>query len=170
MNSRDIQDVPPVQPLTPREDEILALIGQGKTNRQIAEELTVARSTVKWYVRQIYNKLSVNNREEATGRARELGLIVGRDGAVRHNLPAATPFVGREDKLAALAGLAGLVADPQVRIITITGPGGIGKTRLALESAGREICPQSLFRDGVFVVSLAPLETAEALLRELDGR
>ncbi|MFN2103788.1 MAG: AAA family ATPase, partial [Candidatus Promineifilaceae bacterium] len=129
---------------------------------------SVARSTVKWYVRQIYNKLNVNNREEAIGRARELGLIVGEEGAARHNLPAAaTPFVGREDELAALAGL---VADPQVRIITITGPGGIGKTRLALESAGREICPQSLFRDGVFVVSLAPLETAEALLRELDGR
>ncbi|MFN2181962.1 MAG: protein kinase domain-containing protein, partial [Candidatus Promineifilaceae bacterium] len=67
------------QPLTPREDEILALIGQGKTNRQIAEELSVARSTVKWYVRQIYNKLNVNNREEAIGRARELGLLTEKE-------------------------------------------------------------------------------------------
>ena len=75
MNGRDSEGLSPAQPFTPREDEILALIGQGKTNRQIAEELTVARSTVKWYVRQIYNKLSVNNREEAIGRARELGLL-----------------------------------------------------------------------------------------------
>jgi serine/threonine protein kinase/FixJ family two-component response regulator len=63
------------KPLTPREEEILSLIGQGKTNRQIAEELTVARNTVKWYVRQIYNKLGVNNREESADRARELGLL-----------------------------------------------------------------------------------------------
>ena len=55
MNGRDSEGLSPAQPLTPREDEILALIGQGKTNRQIAEELSVARSTVKWYVRQIYN-------------------------------------------------------------------------------------------------------------------
>jgi predicted ATPase/DNA-binding CsgD family transcriptional regulator len=165
MNSRDIQDPLPAQLLTPREEEVLALIGTGKTNRQIAEELTVARSTVKWYVRQIYNKLSVNNREEAVGRARELGLLTEEDGAVRHNLSAAvTPFVGREDELAALAGL---IADPQVRIITITGPGGIGKTRLGLEAAGREVRPQPLFRDGVFFVSLAPLETAEEITAAL---
>ena len=90
MNGRDSEGLSPAQPLTPREDEILALIGQGKTNRQIAEELTIACSTVKWYVRQIYNKLNVEKREEVIGRARELGLIVGEDGAARHNLPAAS--------------------------------------------------------------------------------
>lgn len=75
MTSREVQDTLPGQPLTPREEEILTLIGQGKTNRQIAEELTVALSTVKWYVRQIYSKLSVENREEAVARARGLGLL-----------------------------------------------------------------------------------------------
>ena len=79
MNSRDMPNALTVQPLTPREEEILSLIGQGKTNRQIAEELTVAHSTVKWYVRQIYGKLGVNNREEAAGRARELGLLTEKE-------------------------------------------------------------------------------------------
>ena len=71
VNSRIGQAAPLAQPLTPREEEILALIGSGKTNRQIAEELTVAISTVKWYVRQIYNKLGVDNRAEAAIRARD---------------------------------------------------------------------------------------------------
>ena len=139
MNGRDAHDLPLAQPLTPREEEILTLIGAGRTNRQIAGELTVAMSTVKWYVRQIYNKLGVVNRSEAVARARVLGLLAAekQESELRHNLPvAATPFVGRADELAALAGL---IADPQIRIITITGPGGIGKTRLALEAAAREL-------------------------------
>jgi DNA-binding CsgD family transcriptional regulator len=51
-------------PLTEREQDVLTLIGDGLTNREIAGRLTVAISTVKWYVRQIYNKLGADNREE----------------------------------------------------------------------------------------------------------
>lgn len=80
---------------------------------------------------------------------------------VRNNLPiAVTPFVGREKELSALNKL---IIDPQVRIITILGPGGIGKTRLALEVASRQLSPSSPFSDGVFFVSLAPLESAEEI-------
>jgi predicted ATPase/DNA-binding CsgD family transcriptional regulator len=160
MDGRVVQDLPLAQPLTSREKEILTLIGNGMTNRQIAGELSIAMSTVKWYVRQIYSKLGVENRAEAVARARSLGLLE-QEGAIRHNLPlAATPFVGREAELAALADL---IADPQVRIITILGPGGIGKTRLALEAAGRELHPQSSFPDGIFFISLAPLESADEI-------
>ena len=82
-----------------------------------------------------------------------------------HNLPAAaTPFVGREAELTTLATL---IADPQVRIITITGPGGMGKTRLALEAAGREVGRPSQFPDGAFFVSLAPLESAADIVTAL---
>ncbi|GIV80642.1 MAG: transcriptional activator [Litorilinea sp.] len=67
----------------------------------------------------------------------------------RHNLPGpVTGFVGRE---AELAQLRTLLAAPQVRLLTLLGPGGVGKTRLALELAAA--C-QPLFLNGVWFVSL----------------
>ena len=49
-------------------------------------------------------------------------------------LAQSTPFVGREEELARLGAL---LDDPAVRLITVIGPGGIGKTRLAVEVASR---------------------------------
>ena len=62
-----------------------------------------------------------------------------------------TPFFGRESELAELLAL--LTGDG-VRLVTLTGPGGTGKTRLALEAASRAA---ALFADGAFFVSLAPV-------------
>jgi LuxR family maltose regulon positive regulatory protein len=64
-----------IEPLSERELELLRLIAAGKTNRAIAEELTVSVNTVKTHARNIYGKLGVRNRTEATSRARDLGLI-----------------------------------------------------------------------------------------------
>ena len=61
--------------LTSRELEILTLIADGLSNRQIADELVLAVGTVKWYVSQILSKLAVKNRVKAVNRARELNLI-----------------------------------------------------------------------------------------------
>jgi DNA-binding SARP family transcriptional activator/predicted ATPase len=73
----------------------------------------------------------------------------------RYNVPpAATPFVGREEELAELAEL---LADPACRLVTLTGPGGIGKTRLALEVAAGQA---GLFAHGITFVPLASLDSA----------
>jgi len=64
-----------IDPLTPRELEVLQLIAQGLTNSEIADRLFLALSTVKGYNRIIFDKLHVNNRTEAAARARELGLL-----------------------------------------------------------------------------------------------
>lgn len=63
------------EPLSERELEVLIKIGQGYTNRKIAELLYVGVSTVKKHITHIYGKLEVNNRTQALLHAQELGLI-----------------------------------------------------------------------------------------------
>jgi DNA-binding NarL/FixJ family response regulator len=67
----------PAQPetLTEREQEILQLIAEGLSNREIAEQLVFSVGTVKWYVNQIFSKLHVGSRTQALARARELHLL-----------------------------------------------------------------------------------------------
>jgi LuxR family maltose regulon positive regulatory protein len=64
-----------IEPLSERELELLRLIAAGMTNRAIADELMVSVNTVKTHARNIYGKLGVRNRTEATSRARDLDLI-----------------------------------------------------------------------------------------------
>ena len=58
-----------------RELEILQLIAQGLSNREICDRLFLALSTVKGHVGIIFDKLQVQRRTEAIARARELGLL-----------------------------------------------------------------------------------------------
>jgi ATP/maltotriose-dependent transcriptional regulator MalT len=64
-----------VEPLSERELEVLQLIAQGRSNREISERLFLAVSTVKGHNRMIFGKLQVKSRTEAVARARELGLL-----------------------------------------------------------------------------------------------
>jgi len=64
-----------VEPLSQRELEVLQLIAQGLSNREISERLFLALDTVKGHNRRIYDKLQVQRRTEAVARARELGLL-----------------------------------------------------------------------------------------------
>ncbi|MDH4135992.1 MAG: LuxR C-terminal-related transcriptional regulator [Anaerolineae bacterium] len=64
-----------VEPLSQRELEVLQLIAQGLSNREISERLFLALSTVKGHNRNIFGKLQVQRRTEAVARARGLGLL-----------------------------------------------------------------------------------------------
>lgn len=91
-------------------------------------------------------------------RAGQLTPATRELAAPHHNLPAAlTPFVGREAELATLSAL---LAQPDIRLLTLVGTGGMGKTRLALELGRASL---DAYADGVFVVALAPLSAATVL-------
>ena len=64
-----------VEPLTPREREILHLVASGASNQEISQELFITVNTVKTHITHIYGKLGVTRRTQAASRARELGLI-----------------------------------------------------------------------------------------------
>jgi LuxR family maltose regulon positive regulatory protein len=64
-----------IEPLSERELEVLHLLSQGRTNREIAGQLIVAPGTVKAHTASIYRKLEVANRTEAVARARQLGIL-----------------------------------------------------------------------------------------------
>jgi len=64
------------EPLSPRELEVLEFLALGKTNQDIAQQLVVARGTIKAHAASIYRKLDVGNRTEAVARARQLGILL----------------------------------------------------------------------------------------------
>ncbi len=149
-----------LEPLTQRERNILAHLVSGKSIKEIANLETLAHSTVKWYLHQIYVKLQVNRRSDAINQARELGLLPTELSSqiipvpVKNNLPRQlSSFIGREEEITQLMAL--VMALP---LVTLTGSGGTGKTRLALEVAARVL---DTFQDGTWLVSLAPLTDPE---------
>jgi predicted ATPase/serine/threonine protein kinase len=82
----------------------------------------------------------------------ELGALTARGEARNHNLtPQRTPLIGRA---AEIADVKGRLLDPAVRLLTLTGPGGTGKTRLAIQVAV-DLVP--CFEGGVSFVDLAPI-------------
>lgn len=93
------------------------------------------------------------------------------DGVVSppHNLPGQrTPFIGRAAELADITQL--LVEDQDCRLLTLVGPGGIGKTRLALKAAEQIALSPDMgphFRDGIFFVPLENVSDADALISAL---
>ncbi len=151
------------EPLTQREREILAHLADGLTNQEIANKLFLAEKTVRWYNSQIYRKLNVTNRQEAVDWLQASGLFTPqiqiRPSTGKHNLPAqSTPFVGRERELFELNAL---LNDVDTRLITVLAPGGMGKTRLALEAGRLQI---GRYTDGVIFVPLASLNSASDIV------
>ena len=86
----------------------------------------------------------------------------------KHNLPASlTTFVGRDEEIAALHRMVASVSSP-IRLITLIGPPGAGKTRLALETSRSLLERQaSSFPDGIFFVDLSALTESDLVLSKI---
>jgi hypothetical protein len=96
---------------------------------------------------------------EAASEAVKEALTAVQVGPRQGNLPVwLTPFVGREQEVAAIGER---LQYPTCRLLTLVGPGGIGKTRLAVEAAQ---VYKDAFADGAFFCPLAPLQSADAIV------
>jgi two-component system nitrate/nitrite response regulator NarL len=73
--ARALDEPGPVEELTPRELEVLALLAEGLANKAIAQRLEISEHTVKFHVNALMGKLSAQSRTEAVVRATRLGLI-----------------------------------------------------------------------------------------------
>ncbi|MBE7552040.1 MAG: tetratricopeptide repeat protein [Anaerolineales bacterium] len=110
--------------------------------------------------RILAEELGVEPMAETTALYQRLKAAVA---ALPHNLPPPTTFVGRERELSHLQSR---LSQPDCRLLTLVGPGGIGKTRLAIEAARRCLEPtfgpdEVSFADGVYFVNLAPVSAGE---------
>ena len=139
--------------LTRRAHEVAELVALGLTNREIAKRLFLSDRTVEWHVEQILNKLGFSSRSQIAAwvvRAQASDAEPAQTSRHRGSLPAQyTSFVGRERELRTLLDLV-----TTNRLVTVTGAGGTGKTRLAVR-LGEEL--QSDFADGVWLCDLAPV-------------
>lgn len=139
--------------LTRRSQEVAELVALGLRNRDIAQRLSLSERTVEWHIEQILNRLGFTSRSQVAawiGRSASGAELRVPGARHRGNLPASlTSFVGRDRELAALRDF--VAAN---RLVTVTGPGGTGKTRLALRLA-EEL--QAVYPDGAWLCDLAPL-------------
>ncbi len=112
---------------THREAEVLQLVGQRLSNAEIAKTLFISERTVESHVSALLRKLDLPDRRALAVYTSEHAT----DGTTQPRWPAEPPtsFVGREAELAELS-----TALAQNRLVTLTGPGGVGKTRLALRA------------------------------------
>ena len=68
-------DLIEVEPLTPREFDVLELLADGLTNREIAAKLAISHHTVKFHLTSLMNKLDVHSRTEAVTKASKAGIL-----------------------------------------------------------------------------------------------
>ncbi|MFC7424457.1 ATP-binding protein [Nocardia tengchongensis] len=135
--------------ISDREAEVLALVGQHRSNAEIAAQLFISVRTVETHVSSLLRKVGVADRRALAGRAAEVELAEdsGTQAAV---LPSPlTSFVGRERERSALRE-----AVRAHRHVTALGPGGVGKTRLALAVAA-DLSGE--FTGGAWFVDLVPV-------------
>jgi predicted ATPase/DNA-binding CsgD family transcriptional regulator len=163
----DLQIQTWMEPLAAREIQILGLISDGLSNREISQKLFLTVGTIKWYNKQIFSKLGVSSRTQAAKVAAERGFlepesIFAYDKEIDQssNLPAQlTSFVGRTKELAEIKQLL-----RSNRLVVLTGTGGSGKTRLALQVAADL---SKSYQDGAWLVELAPLSDPNLVIETI---
>ena len=132
--------------VTEREAEVLLAVAERLRNREIAGRLHVSVRTVESHVAALLRKLGVADRAALA----EMGADLGRTAPADALLPVPlTSLVGRQSETSQLTAL----VDAH-RLVTLTGAGGVGKTRLALHVATVHADP---FPDGVRLADLAPV-------------
>lgn len=138
--------------ISAREAEVLGLVGEHLTNAEIASQLFISVRTAESHVASLLRKLDVPDRRGLAALVR--GEVPGKP--IRVPAPLG-PLIGRRAELDHL-----ISAVRRARLVTLLGPGGAGKTRLAVEAATALAAghPQ-----GVWLVELAPLRTPEHLPR-----
>jgi predicted ATPase/DNA-binding CsgD family transcriptional regulator len=139
-----------VEAMSAREAEVLEALRDHLTNAEIGQRLHISVRTVESHVSSLLRKLGAADRRDLAARAVELAMIrpAARRGVA--GLPSAwTTFIGREAELGQLAEA--LAAN---RLVTVVGPGGIGKTRLATVAA-EAVAPT--FGGGGAFVDLVPV-------------
>lgn len=147
--------------LTRRQLEVAALVAEGLTNREIAHRLFISERTAEGHLDEIRSKLGLTSRAQvAAWFSRRPPPAAYGDEAHSPpppgNLPLElTSFVGRQSELAYLDQLC-----RTTRLLTLTGPAGCGKTRLALRLAALR---PSKMPDGAWLAELAGLTTGESV-------
>jgi predicted ATPase/DNA-binding CsgD family transcriptional regulator len=152
----------PLSPLTKREHEVLQLMAFGLSNKEIAARLSLSRRTVESHIDHVLGKLEAPTRARAVVEAGRAGLL---DASGDHpangrsnNLPyQLTTLLGREQDLMDVKSL--LQAN---RLVTLSGSGGVGKTRLALR-LGVDLLEQ--YPDGAWLFEFASISDAALVAR-----
>jgi predicted ATPase/DNA-binding CsgD family transcriptional regulator len=146
--------------LSRREREVAALVADGLTNRQIATKLFISERTADSHLEQIRQKLGVSTRSQIATwfvtRSREPQTAEPPGG--NHWPPQPTVLLGRDRELTEVREF---LLRPEVRLLTVTGPPGTGKTRL---SSWVALDLMAEFKDGARFVDLSAISDQTLVL------
>jgi predicted ATPase/DNA-binding CsgD family transcriptional regulator len=135
--------------ISARESEILRLVGEHRSNAEIGAQLFISVRTVETHVSSLLRKLEVPDRRALAELAAELARAERTSQALAGLPSSLNPFIGRARERTGLRD-----ALRTNRQVTAVGPGGVGKTRLALTVAA-DLAGD--FEDGVWFIDLVPV-------------